>query len=198
MISEAQRSEGAARANLYFAMARAFALPADMGASDIAATRTAAEGFDGPVHTACVAVADAWEDALTDREALSLAYARLFLGPFEILAPPYASMYLDPDGQLMGEISQWVADAYREAGVEVGGASREAPDHITLELEFMYFLGHRWVETGAAEWRRRQAHFEEAHLRHWLGEFAQAVADADVHPFYSRLAHLVESNADGY
>ena len=50
--------------------------------------------WDPALQKAGLTLAQAWENAREDREALSLAYARLFLGPFVILAPPYASFLL--------------------------------------------------------------------------------------------------------
>jgi len=88
-----------------------------------------------------------WERALKDRQRLSVAYARLFLGPFEILAIPYASFYLEPNQRLMGDISTWVAEQYAEAGLKPGTGAREVPDHAALEWEFFYYLTHKYFNT---------------------------------------------------
>ena len=121
---------------------------------------------------------------------MQLAYAKLFLGPFEIQAPPYASMYLEPEGRLMGEVSRYVIDAFSEAGLTQRSEPREIPDHICHELEFMYFLAFQEVATGDAVWAERQQRFWREHLRHWLVPFATRMSDADLHPFYGELARL--------
>lgn len=137
-----------------------------------------------------VAVADQWQQALANRESLALAYARLFLGPFEILAPPYASFYLEPDHKLMGEASQQVAEMYAEAGLEPGPGPREAPDHVALEWEFVYFLTHQYLVTEQVDWQDTRRRFV-AHMTQWMPSLCDAIRESAVHPFYDRWAQLV-------
>lgn len=134
----------------------------------------------------------AWEQALEDPEALELSHARLFLGPFEILASPYASFYLDVNQQLMGSISSAVANAYAEAGLKPGEGPKEAPDHVALEWEFVYFLMHQYISTEDSEWLDKRDHFVESHMSQWLPKLCALIHEADVHPFYERWADLVE------
>lgn len=133
-------------------------------------------------------LADAWKLALTDRESLAVAYAQLFLGPFEIHAPPYASFYLEPDQKLMGQVSNEVAAAYTAAGLSPGPGPREAPDHVALEWEFIYFLTHQAVVTDDTDWLRVRQTFIESHLMQWMPALCKAIRDAAVHPFYNRWA----------
>jgi TorA maturation chaperone TorD len=137
-----------------------------------------------------LSVAKHWSEALDDREALSLAYARLFLGPFEILSPPYASFYLEADQRLMGEVSQHVAQAYSEVWLGPGSGPHEAPDHVALEWEFMYFLTYQYVTTGEAHWLERRQSFHIDHLNHWIPELSKAILKANEHSFYDALALL--------
>ena len=134
---------------------------------------------------------DARNPPLADREALSLAYAKLFLGPFEILAPPYASFYLEPDHRIMGYVSNQVAQLYAEAGLKPGPGPREAPDHAALEWEFVYFLTHQYLSTGEPIWRDRRTSFVRDHLARWMPEFCAAITQASLHPFYDAWAACV-------
>ena len=129
--------------------------------------------------------------AFRDEDAFALAYASLFLGPFEILVPPYASMYLAPEQRLMGNVSLEVEQAYADAGLEPGPGPREAPDHVAIELEFMYYLAYQESTTGEATWLYRQRRYWTSHLGCWLPKFAELIADAQSHGFYSRLAELL-------
>lgn len=74
-------------------------------------------------------------------EELKVEHARLFLGPFKLLAPPYGSVYLDHNEHLMTDSSRDVQSRYEEEGMTV--AIQEVPDHICIELEFLYLLTYK-------------------------------------------------------
>ncbi len=50
-------------------------------------------------------------------EDLNVEYARLFVGPFELLAAPYGSVYLDDGGRVMGDSTMKVIEAYQKEGL---------------------------------------------------------------------------------
>ncbi|MHC4451504.1 MAG: TorD/DmsD family molecular chaperone, partial [Planctomycetota bacterium] len=127
-----------ARSNAYQRLSRCLDDPAAWQ-PDLANTLTDPFGeLDSKLGTRARETADRMRTALEDPTPLKVAYAKLFLGPFEVLAPPYASHYLERDGGILGPVSLAVADAYAEAGVGPGTGPRDAPDHIAHELELMY------------------------------------------------------------
>jgi len=117
--------------------------------------------------------------------AADIAQARLFLGPFELLVPPYASTYLEQDGRLMGEVSAFVAEFYAEAGIGPGAGPREVPDHVCCELEFMYYLAYKEASDADGPWRVRQGRFFDTHLALWAPRFARDLAASRAHPLYT-------------
>lgn len=129
-----------------------------------------------------------------DPHALLLAYTPLFLGPFQVLAPPYGSVYLAGKREVMGASTQDAALLYRQAGLNLSPASKEVPDHIALELEFMYYLIYRQVEAAqknghdAQTWLVRQKDFLNRHLGRWVGPFAETVVQNTSSAFYRTLA----------
>ena len=131
------------------------------------------------------------QEALEDPEAATVAHSKLFFGPFEILAAPWASFYLDDEPLLMGATSQYAAMAYAEAGLAPSGALKDAPDHVSHELEFMYYLAFGSARTGEPIWHDRQVRFWRQHLGQWLPRLAEAMAKAEVHPFYDTLAETL-------
>ncbi len=135
--------------------------------------------------------ADLWKTALNDKEALSLAYARLFLGPFEILAPPYASFYLEPDHKVMGATSFWVAERYVEAGLKPGDGPKEIPDHVALEWEFLYYLTYQYLTSRESNWLEMRENFIRVHMRRWIPMLSKEIKKAETHPFYSYCAELM-------
>lgn len=179
------------RANAYLALARLFEPP---GAWQEPRVEMLREHFDFlGLGELALEVAGELEAALAHPESLAVAHANLFLGPFEIQASPYASIYLDPEQQLMGPISMDAAEAYAEAGLGPGKGPKEAPDHLTHELEFMYYLAFQAATTGAEVWTDRQQRFWREHLGGWLPELAEALVAAETAPFYASLALLLEA-----
>lgn len=178
-------------ANLSYVLSRGFASPLELDEQPIELL-TAMQPYLEPVlGEHAVQLADAWRQALTDPQPLSLAYARLFLGPFEILAPPYASHYLEADQRIMGAVSQQVARAYVEAGLKPGQGPREAPDHVSLEWEFVHYLTHQFLATGESIWLEKRQAFFDQHMRRWMPALASGITAANLHPFYNALAALL-------
>lgn len=167
-------------------LSRALWTPREMTGEEPEALRAIPDDILGPHAPIVASLADAWDAALQDRTAFSIAFAKLFLGPFQILAPPYASFYLEDDQRLMGQVSNSVADLYAQAGLKPGPGPREIPDHAALELEFLYFLTHQWVETQDESWRQMREQFVSDHLVLWMPEFCNAISNASVHEFYDQ------------
>lgn len=136
-----------------------------------------------------------------DPHELLHAYTPLFLGPFQLLAPPYGSVYLDGKREIMGASTQDVARLYRQAGLNLSDSIKEAPDHITIELEFMYYLIYRQTEAlagndlaAATVWLDQQADFLHHHLGRWIGKFTEEVRRHTTSgSFYRNLAEVTLS-----
>jgi TorA maturation chaperone TorD len=129
-----------------------------------------------------------------DLDKLQVDHARLFLGPYKLLAPPYGSIYLE-DGALMGNSTMNVEEFYRQEGMEASG--QEVPDHITAELEFMYVLIGKEAEatkTGdpdaTARYRQKQKTFLDLHLGTWIAEFTDKIQQEAQTEFYRTLGHI--------
>ena len=129
-------------------------------------------------------------------DALLLDYTRLFLGPFKILATPYGSIYLDGENVVMGDSTMRALTLYREGGFEVAEDFREMPDHVALELEFLYLLSFRLGQEAEADEHARLGElkhcFLKEHLGQWVGVFTAAMRDGAETDFYKQLAHMTE------
>lgn len=77
-------------------------------------------------------------------EDLKVDYAALFVGPFELQAPPYGSVYLEKSGTVQGESTIAVQHFYEQHGLTLD--IQEPADHIAIELEFMSLLSRREAE----------------------------------------------------
>ena len=133
-------------------------------------------------------------------DQLLVDYTRLFLGPVAALARPYASVWLTGENLVMQDDTMGVLRLYEEAGFGVDENFHELPDHIAVELEFLYLLIFRENEARAAgdddtlarftQLRRR---FLDEHLGRWLGPFLLAAHDGAQTDFYETLAELTEA-----
>ena len=99
---------------------------------------------------------------------------------FVLNCPPYASVYLGPDGALGGEGADRVAGFWRAIAVHPPAE----PDHLTALLALYASLGEaagqaRRPATAAALTRSRQSLFAE-HLWPWLPAYLDAVSDMAV------------------
>lgn len=79
-------------------------------------------------------------------ENLAVEYARLFIGPKNPLAIPYASFYLSETKTVMTDITTEVRKRYLDAGMAVRDLYSAPDDHIGIELEFISYLTEKIIE----------------------------------------------------
>ncbi len=132
-----------------------------------------------------------------DMEALLVDYTSLFIGPAQPRAMPYASFWLTDDQSMRHEATMAVLDFYEQGGFDVSEELHDLPDHIAVELEFLYLLifarnqaqlGGNADDLAAAGALHRR--FVTEHLHAWLGDFATAVKAGSGTAFYRELADL--------
>jgi len=129
-------------------------------------------------------------------ESLKIDYTQLFVGPFKLLAPPYGSFYFE-DSRIMGESTIDVRKWYEKEGLDV--VIKDAPDHIAMELEFMYYLIAKQTQATNEEnfqniqlYQQKQKTFLYSHLARWVPVFAENVQKYAQTEFYKKLARLTE------
>ena len=128
-------------------------------------------------------------------EELAVEYSRLFVGPFGLKAPPYGSIYLDNERTVMGPSTMETIQFYEEEGLARDEGFNELPDHIAVELEFMYFLVFREAEalqkgeSGRAEvYRQKQEDFRSRFLDKWVPALCGNMQEGTDNGFYLALA----------
>jgi len=131
---------------------------------------------------------------------LKIDFARLFVGPYSLLAPPYGSVYLEGGRKIMGDSTLDLQERYRRAGVDLSDNFRDAPDHIAAELEFMYFLVFKEVEAlensdieTTFGFLEKQRAFLKQHLGTWVFEFADSIEEKAATDFYKNLARATKA-----
>ena len=134
----------------------------------------------------------------SDMGLLLVDFAKLFVGPFELTAPPFGSVYLEEGHKLMGDSTMDVKEIYRLGGLEMSDDFSNPPDHIAAELEFLYFLhvreeGLRETDAEAADMvQSLRKEFLSRHLGAWGIQFAEKVQDNATTEFFQTLGGLTE------
>ncbi len=134
----------------------------------------------------------------SDIDSLKVDYTRLFMGPYQLLAPPYGSVYLEKARKVMGDSTMDAKQRYQEAGLNL--TLKEAPDHVAIELEFMYYLIYREIEAlinynepNIALYLKKQKDFLDNHLGKWVSEFTDNLSANAETVFYQNVAHITAS-----
>lgn len=159
--------------------------------------RAAAEQLDPELADHTRRLGEAF--AAVDPQELLVDYSRLFLGPPQALARPYASVWLSGENIVQQDSTMALLQLYEQGGFTIDEDFQELPDHVAVELEFLYLLTHQLHQAQAAgDDEAQQAlqvlrtAFLDGHLGRWLGGFILAVHDHAQTEFYRELAELTE------
>jgi TorA maturation chaperone TorD len=130
---------------------------------------------------------------------LRLDYTRLFIGPYELPAPPWESAYLSQEHLLFQKQTLEVRQAYFKYGLLPKHFKQEADDHLGLELDFMFQLSNRSLKILETEDFRRlaeivqdQKDFLQEHLLKWVPDFSINVIENSQYGFYQGMARILK------
>jgi len=118
-------------------------------------------------------------------------YVRLFVaGRGGVVAAPYESCHGGGKAAVMGESALAMRNRLAAAGLEIALDSNEPPDHIALELEYLYhLLSSAWTGAdGALEAEGRA--FAGQVMLPWVRRFREALLAGEPHPVYEHVADL--------
>lgn len=120
-------------------------------------------------------------------------HQRLFVGPDEILAPLWESVYKTKDKLLFGEIELGVRKFYNSAGLYIKG--NEPADYLPLELSFMSRLCNVYEEYNLENINKnliKQYDFLKEHLLSWISLWTEDVNKNAEIQFWKGFAQLTE------
>lgn len=132
---------------------------------------------------------DLQEGAHGDPDMLAKEYRRLFVGPNALQAPPYGSVYTDPDRVLFGASTLALRGWLNEMGIGVSNDIVAPEDHIATML-----LLAAWIM------RVKPAVLEDylaKHLLTWAPHYLAELNEAAGAGFYRSLATLAELTLEG-
>lgn len=138
---------------------------------------------------------DSWHS--TQLADLQRDYARLFIGPDRLLAPPWESVYLSREHLLFEEQTLAVRNFYGRFNLQAPNLNSEPDDHIGLELAFMAHLctlgltavaqnDVAAVETSLQALRD----FLAQHLLRWAPQFCQKVIEQAQTDYFRGVGYL--------
>lgn len=139
-------------------------------------------------------------------EDLRVEYAKLFVGPFELLAPPYGSVYIDDGGRVMGDSTMQVIEIYQKEGLSKNDDFKDLPDHIAVEMEFMSYLIFKERDAliscnpdTAREYANKQKAFLHNIIQPWVSQFCSKIREGTENRYYQSLAGCLSTfiAADG-
>jgi len=191
--------EGTAAADLFRFLSACYYEPTPAFAEEhlFESLRIAAGRVDAALAVPARGLGEAF--ASDDLQALLVDYTRLFLGPVQPLARPYGSFWQTGETMPMQDRTLAVVALYRQGGFEIDEEFHELPDHVAVELEFLYLLNFKLAgaeRCGDHPARRElvalRQRFLAEHLGAWVGGFAAAVRQGAQTDFYRQLAALTE------
>lgn len=162
---------------------------------------------DSSPESALARALAALSDGLTDAFATKTRteYARLFVGPREVVAPLHESAWRSGTPRTFTAETLAVRSVYERNGFVMKRKNREPEDAIGVELEFLRNLCDRALaalaadgEPGAAgpvvtENLACQRAFLDEHVRRWAIDFGRRVQEADESGFYRVWAAYLEA-----
>lgn len=125
-------------------------------------------------------------------------YTALFIGALKMLAPPYASYWLDGEHQLGGPTTVALERRYRTHGMVLAQERKQPGDHIATILEFAFVLMRDAAQaTEDGETQRADAllgeaqHVFETWIAPWVGDMSALVVSNAKTRFYRYLGELL-------
>lgn len=125
-------------------------------------------------------------------------FTKMFIGPDELIAPPWESSYMNEDKLLFQKETLEVRYCYLKYGYIPKNFPREADDHIGLELDFMYQLNElakkQFNQGNIAQMQeilQEQLLFLQNHLTQWVPQLTENIIKGADTDFYRGTAYML-------
>jgi putative dimethyl sulfoxide reductase chaperone len=131
---------------------------------------------------------------------LEESYVRLFVNAQNgITAPLYHSCYQDtgqPDSQsgLMGESAGFMRQLFKSKKLSLANSINEPPDHLSIELEYLYFLLQHGLTKQDVKAVDEAASFAGTFMLPWVSQFRDRLLSRSTCPFYPFAAAILASD----
>ena len=194
------------RLYLYSLLHKCFGREPDRAQLELLASEQTADGFailGGEVLEKVPAFFAELREDLKDPsfpEQVKAEYNRFFIGPGDLTAPPWESIYLGNEGALFQKTTLEVRQAYRAFGLQPESFRRVPDDSLALELAFLSALAERALQAfrhgDEAEMRRNlegSKDFLDRHLLRWIPMYLERMAQSPSDLLYPQLSLILDS-----
>ena len=201
-LSTDEEFQGAARSRMYGLLAGSFVFPEESFHQAVLSGELLSEVLEIAArlpYALPLAEGEALRAALADAPAdyveFQSEYIRLFdVGTPRPPCPLYGGLYLGSRRAVMEEVTRF----YDHFGLTLGGESREMPDHVTTELEFMHFLTFQEVTAiqggrDRGPYLRAERDFLQRHPARWVPQVRAQAEQHEAAPFFLGLVGLAEA-----
>jgi TorA-specific chaperone len=138
------------------------------------------------------AILNSFPDADSLYQYMEEGYVRLFINAREgIAAPLYASCYEFENAPLMGKPAMEMKERLDAIGLSIADNIQEPPDHISIELEYLYFLLEKGWTDGDESLVAEAAAFASETVLPWVSALQEKVAPEEVCRFYPTMGLLL-------
>ncbi len=117
--------------------------------------------------------------SVNDWEALEFSFNRLFIGPMAPFAPFFASVYLEPEPQVMGKSTLITRQIFEMLGLQSPWQESLPDDHLSLELDACIRLLTIRQAHSSPEVEDLWNYFLQEHLAQWLPSWFKRVRAAE-------------------
>ena len=134
--------------------------------------------------------------AIKDPVELYSALEPMFVGTFVSapgggVIPLYHSCYQNEEGLMMGEAARMMQMRLAEAGVDLEAITSEPPDHLAVELEYLFLLLEQAYTQDAPRLLNLARDFAAQELLPWLEEMQRRLPQADQCLLYPSATELL-------
>ncbi len=118
-------------------------------------------------------------------------YIRLFINARGgVAAPLYESCYVSENAILMGQPAMMMKKRLESEGLSLTGHSNDPPDHLSVELEYLYFLLSKgWSDADPVFIDKAVLYASE--ILPWINAFRQRIINERESPFYPLVASVL-------
>jgi TorA-specific chaperone len=167
-----------------------------MGAFDELATRPNFHNFR--TFAEIRSILKKFENAEAFFHHLEQAYVRLFISARAgVTAPLYASCYANIEtvekALLMGQPAIDMKSRFESKGLSLSDQIHEPPDHISIELEYLYFLLDKGWSDDDPDLIEEATAFAAELMLPWVSEFEARLANEKECRFYPLMASILKA-----
>ena len=130
---------------------------------------------------------------------LEEAYVRLFVNSRDgIIAPLYASCYVEDkasgeNAPLMGPPAVLMQKRFESRGLSLSETMHEPPDHLSIELEYLYFLLKKGWSDNDRTLLSEAVYFAGEAMLPWVSLLRERIADDNRCRFYPLITSVAVS-----